>query len=120
VFAYIAQPPECWLTIDPCFQGSLTIKARVPMADVNAARALKVYSSATQDLVFSSTGVPSPAVELLSVPIAAPLTAPANKEVTLNVSSAQVGKYLFWVIDLQKVAESDEEYACFEIDVVVC
>jgi hypothetical protein len=118
---YIAQAPECWLELKSCDFTQLMVSAQVFSSIVKADRTLKVYSSLTPDVTFDDDGKPQPAEDLLSVKFTA--TAPAaSNAVTLTTDSDQLGRYLFWVIQLSVTsasAEPYEEYACFEVNVTV-
>jgi hypothetical protein len=118
---YISQAPECWLELNSCNFTQLLISAQVFSSIVAADRTLKVYSSLTPDVAFSTAGIPQPAEELLSVKFTAAASAASNA-VTLTIDNDKLGRYLFWVIQLALGSgggEPYEEYACFEINVTV-
>lgn len=121
---YIAQPSECWLELTSCNFNQLLISAQVLDSTVTATRHLKVFSSLTADVEFDeTTGTPLGAEELLSVEFDEH-TPKSEDDTTVTVNSDRLGQFLFWVVDLQKVASPQagmprEEYACFEVNVTV-
>lgn len=118
VDAYVAQPTECWLKLEKSDFQQLKIVARVFGSSLDDDRYLRVYSSFSEDQVFDDDGVPGDAEELLELKISEGQTVAVKTENSYSPDSEKLGKYLFWVIDLQQL-DDVEEYACFEIDVIV-